>query len=369
MIPVNQPLISEQAKEKVIEALNSGWISSAGPNIAAFEKEFAKYIGTKFALTTTSGTTALQLSLAALGVKDNDEVIIPDQTMIACAFAPLYLGAKPVPVEVRSDNFNLDTEKLEKAITPKTKVIMPVHIYGHPVEMAEVLNIAKKHNLFVLEDCAEAHGAMYKEKRVGSFGDVNAFSFYGNKIITTGEGGMITTDNEEIYNQAKLLKDLYHDPKQRFVHPRVGYNFRMTNLQAGLGLGELQNIEKYLGKKNFIAAFYLNNLSDVSGLQFQKVSLYCQPVWWMFPVVLTQDFPKSREEFMAKLKENGVDTRTFFYPVHKQPALINLGYEFNDADFTNSNYLSARGLYLPSGLAITEEQLHTVVQVIKKVIN
>nr|MBP9670679.1 DegT/DnrJ/EryC1/StrS family aminotransferase [Candidatus Woesebacteria bacterium] len=246
MIPVNTPLITQDSKDLVAKALGEGWISSAGPYIEQFEQEFAKYLGVKHAISVNTGTAALHIALLSAGIGEGDEVIVPAFTMASSWMAVMYVGAKPIFVDVEADIYTINPNLIEQAITPKTKAIMPVHIYGHPADMDKVLSIAKKHNLIVIEDAAEAHGATYKGKLTGSIGDINAFSFYANKIITTGEGGMVTTNSDEFADIAKRMKDLSHSKAKRFIHDALGYNYRLTSMQAALGSGQLKHIDEFL---------------------------------------------------------------------------------------------------------------------------
>lgn len=241
-IPVNEPLIAKNATKYVLDCLETGWVSSAGTYIEKFEKAFAKYLGVKHAITTTSGTTALHLALLTLGIGSGDEVIVPTLTMIASVNSICYVGAIPVLVDSEPETGNIDPKKIEEKITKKTKAIMPVHLYGHPADMDKIMEIAKKYKLAVVEDAAEAHGAEYKGEKAGSFGKINCFSFYGNKIVTTGEGGMVVTNDDKLAERARSLKDLAHSKKRRFLHEELGYNFRMTNMQAALGLAQLEEI-------------------------------------------------------------------------------------------------------------------------------
>ncbi len=365
-IPVNAPAISPESKKYVIEALETGWISSAGPFITRFEEEFAAYLGVKHAVTTTSGTTALHLALLTLGIGAGDEVIVPDFTMIASIFAVIYTGAKPVFVDIDPETFCIDPALIEAKITPRTKAIMPVHIYGHACEMDEILAIAKRHGLAVIEDAAEAHGGEYGGRKCGSFGDINCFSFYGNKIITTGEGGMVVTDDDALAARARRLKDLAHSEKKRFWHEEVGYNYRMTNLQAALGLGELQNIGTYLRKKADMAAAYGRRLSGVKGLVLPVTKPGVKNVFWMYSVVLGEGFPLSRDAFRAALKERGIDTREFFPSSAAQPAIQKL--HPSAERFPVSEYVARQGLYLPSGLAITPEEIDRVCDAVMEIL-
>lgn len=368
MIPVNEPLISKNAIRYVTDCLKTGWISSAGKYLKEFEKNFAEFLGIKHAITTTSGTTALHLALLALGIKKGDEVILPSHTMMASAAAIVYTGATPVLVDVERDTWNMDVKLVEKKITKKTKAIMPVHIYGHPVNMDPVIALARKYHLSMVEDAAESTGAEYKGRLTGTIGDIGCFSFYANKIITTGEGGMVVTNNDKIANHARILKDLAHSPKKRFLHEEIGYNFRMTNMQAALGVAQLEEIEKYIKKKRWMAALYKERLSKIEGLTLPVEHNWAKNVYWMYGILVEKEFGITRNEFMQKLSGKGVDTRTFFIPMHKQPALIKLGL-FKGEKYPVSDEIGRRGLYLPSGLAITEEQIEIVCKAVKDIKN
>jgi perosamine synthetase len=365
MIPVNEPVIPKQAKKYVLDCLDTAWVSSAGTYVSRFEQKFASYIGMKYASTVSNGTAALHIALLMLNIGKGDEVIVPDLTIISCAFAVMYVGAKPVPVDVEAETGNLDPKKIEKAITKSTKAIMVVHLYGHAARMKEIMRIAKKHSLKIIEDAAEAHGGEYRGKKLGSFGDVSCFSFYGNKIVTCGEGGMVLTNNDQLYEQCILLKDLAHKKGRRFFHEEIGYNYRLTNMQAALGLGTLEQIEKSIKRKRSMATLYNKLLSDISFLKLPTESEYTKSVYWMYNIELSKDAPISRDQFMQKLHELGVDTRTYFYPLHAQPVLKK--YRIQKHAFPVSMRLSTRGLYLPSGLAITDAQIRTVSKVIHSI--
>jgi len=354
-VPVNEPIISAEAKQYVLEALESGWVSSAGKYIQEFEEAFARYLGVKHAMTTTSGTAALHLALAALSIGPGDEVIVPDFTMIASAFAVLHAGARPVFVDVDPEIFTLDPSRLAAAVTPRTKAIMPVHIYGHPADMDPILAFARERNIAVVEDAAEAHGAQYKNRLCGTMGTVNAFSFYGNKIITTGEGGMVVTDDDAIAARVRSLKDLSHSPKKRFVHETVGFNYRMTNLQAALGLGQMAHIEEFLKKKQWMADRYAQGLKDIPGLRLPITRPWAKNVYWMYAVLVDEQLGITRDAFRAELKKRGIDTRDFFTSCAAQPAIRALGSV--QGHFPVTENIAERGLYLPSGLALTEEQI------------
>jgi perosamine synthetase len=357
-VPVNEPVVTAEAKKYVMDALDTGWISSGGAYIDRFEKEFAAFIGVKHAITTTSGTTAIHLALAALGVGEGDEVIVPTFTMIGSIDPILYVRAKPVFIDSEMETFNMDVSQLERLITPKTKAIMPVHIYGHSVDMDPVLEIARKHGIPVMEDAAEAHGATYKGKKCGSLGAINCFSFYGNKILTTGEGGMVVTDDDQLAARARTLKDLAHSPARRFWHEEMGFNYRMTNLQAALGVGQMAHVEEFLQKKVWMAEAYAKGLQGVPGLRLPITKNYAKNVYWMYAVLIEKEFPLSKDQLRAALKERGIDTRDFFYSVASQPLVSQ--YVSADQHFPVAEDIQERGFYLPSGLALTQEQVDYV---------
>lgn len=366
MIPVNQPSISKNALKYISECVKTGWISSSGMYIKKFEDEFAKFVGVKHAITTTNGTTALHLALSTMGITKGDEVIVPSHTMMASAAAVVYTGATPVFVDVRRDSWNMDVNKVEKLINKKTKAIMPVHIYGLPVEMDLIIKLAKKYKLHIIEDAAESLGARYKNKMTGSIGDIGCFSFYANKIVTTGEGGMITTNNDKLAKRARMLKDLAHSPKRRFWHLEVGYNYRMTNMQAALGLAQLENANEYIRRKEWMANLYNKRLSKIPGITLPIKSKNSNNVYWMYGVLVEKEFGIKRDEFMKRLYKKDIDTRTFFIPMHKQPALTKLGFA-KTAKCPIAEEIGKRGLYLPSGLAITKTQINTVCKAIKDI--
>ena len=358
-IPVNEPAISKNALKYVTSCIKTGWISSAGNYLKDFEEKYAKFLGVKHAITTTNGTTALHLALLALGIKKGDEVILPSHTMMSSAAAIVYTGATPVLVDVESDTWNMDVSQIEKKINKRTKVIMPVHIYGHPVDMNFVIDLAKKYQLYIVEDAAESIGAKYKGKLTGTLGDIGCFSFYANKIITTGEGGMIVTSNDKIAKHARLLKDMAHSPQKRFLHKEIGFNFRMTNIQAALGVAQLEEVNKYIQKKRWMADLYNKKLSKIKGLTLPTERGWAKNVYWMYGIMVEKEFGITRDEFMQRLYQKEIDTRTFFIPLHRQPALKRLGL-FKGEKYPVSDEISRKGLYLPSGLAITEKQIRTV---------
>ena len=365
-IPVNQPTISSEAKNNIIDAVQTNWISSGGKFVNQFEKEYARVHSVKHAIAVSSGTAALHVALLSLGIKEGDEVIVPAFTMASSWMAILYTGAQPVFVDCELDTYNIDVLKIENKITNKTKAIMPVHIYGHPCEMDAIVKIAKKYNLFIIEDAAEAHGALYNNQLTGTFGDLGCFSFYGNKIITTGEGGMIITDNDKYAKKCRKIKDLHHS-KTRFIHDGIGYNYRMTNMQAAIGCGELLHFQEYLAKKEWIASTYKNLLKDISGIITPKTKSNVRNIYWMYGIIVDiKKYGIDKDQLRIKLKESGIDTRDFFYPPESHPILKNI---INNEKFLNAQYLANNGLYLPSGLALKKQQIEYICAKIKEISN
>ncbi len=367
MIPVNAPLLGARERELVLECLETSWISGRGPYVARFEEMFADYCGARYGVSTPTGTTALHLALAVLGIGPGDEVIMPALTIASCAFAIAYTGARPVLVDSEPATGNLDPAQVEAKITPRTRAIMPVHLYGHPVDMDPVLEIAQRHGLYVVEDAAEAHGALYQGRVAGGMGTIGCFSFYANKLVTTGEGGMMITSDETLARRADRLKELAHIPGHRFLHDEIGFNYQMTNLQAALGIAQLERIEESIAKKRWMADRYRELLTDVPGLLLPSEAPWARSVYWMYAVRVTEESPLSRDEVMAGLRERGVDTRTFFTPMHQQPVFQRLGW-FAGERYPVAEALSATGFYLPSGLAITDEQIQTVCAAVKSTI-
>ncbi|GAB6275361.1 MAG: DegT/DnrJ/EryC1/StrS family aminotransferase [Peptococcaceae bacterium] len=365
MIPVCEPLLEEKELAYVADCLKTNWISSKGKYIEAFEEGFAHYCGCKYGIATTSGTTALHLALASIGIGPGDEVIVPAFTMAATVFAIIYTGAKPVLVDAEPDTWNIDPAKIKEKVTSKTKVILPVHIYGHPCEMEAIMEVAGKYNLWVTEDAAEAHGAEYKGKKAGSLGHLSCFSFYANKIITTGEGGMVITNNEEVAQKARLLKDLAFSPEKRFLHNSIGFNYRMTNIQAAIGLGQLEKIDDLIAARRRNAYYYNRLLKDLPGITLPVERKEAKNVYWMYGILIEDEFGLSRDELMFKLKEKGIETRTFFYPMHQQPAFQEMGL-FAGEKYPVAEALSQKGLYLPSGSGLKKEEIEAVCQAIKE---
>lgn len=363
-IPVATPSLGEQELRNVIEAVRSGWVGSKGKFVKEFETEFARYIGVKYGVATSNGTTALHLALSSLEMSPEDEVIIPTLTFAAVANAILYTGAKPVFVDSHPTYWCIDPNKIEKKITERTKVIVPVHLYGHPCDMNMITKIAKDYGLYIVEDCAEAHGAEYKDKRVGSFGDIACFSFYANKIITTGEGGMCLTNDRILAERMELLRDHGMRPEKKYWHEVVGFNYRMTNLQAALGVAQSKKIDMFIKKKREVAKIYSDLLRNIDGITLHPEMSWAKNAFWLYSILVDEEkFGVSRDELMNKLVQRGIETRRFFYPIHSMPPYRNLpeGKEFPVAD-----RLACRGLNLPSSVKLAENEVCEIVEQIRK---
>jgi len=367
MIPVNEPLIGAREAEYVMECLKTGWISSEGKFIKEFEDRWAAYCGMKYGVAVSNGTVALQSAVACLDLKPGDEVIMPTFTIISCAQAVTYNGGVPVLVDADPRTWCMDVGQVEAKITSRTRAIMPVHIYGHPVDMALLWELARRHNLAIIEDAAEAHGAEYKGRRCGGLGDLNCFSFYANKIITTGEGGMVLTDREDYAERLRSLRNLCFKKERRFYHTELGNNFRLTNLQAAIGLAQLERIEESVRHKRWMGAAYTERLRDVPGLQLPVEEPWAKNVYWMYGVVLDESTGLDAAEFARRLAERGVMTRPFFLGMHEQPVLQQMGL-FIGERYPVAERLARQGLYLPSGMTLTESQVDRVCTAVRDVL-
>jgi len=361
MILLNQPVIGEEEITNVCSALRETYISGlVGKFKQEFEERFSAYCGVRYGISTTSGTTALHLALAVLGIGPGDEVIIPTLTNIATAFAVVYCGATPVVVDSESETFNMDVSQIESKITPKTKAIMPVHLYGHPVDMDPLLEIAHRYGLYVVEDAAEAHGAQYRGRRVGCLGDIGCFSFLANKIITTGEGGMVVTDNPEFAKKANSLKNLAFSSERKFLHHEIGFNYRLTNIQAAIGVAQLDRIDKVLIRKREIAEFYNQRFQNIEGLVLPVEKEWAYHVYWVYGFLVEEDkFGRSRDDVVSVFKERGIEPRTSFIPMHQQPVFHKMGI-LKDANCPVAEEVSRKGLYLSAGWGMMDEELEYI---------
>jgi len=368
MIFVNEPLLNGNEKKYLNECIDTGWVSSEGPFIKKFEEAFAKYVGVKHGVAVANGTASLETALFACGISEGDEVIMPAFTIISCPVACIRLGAKPVLVDIEPETWNMDVSQIEAKITDKTKAIMPVHIYGHPVDMDPVMELAEKYNLKVIEDAAEVHGAEYKGKKCGSIGHASSFSFYANKLVTTGEGGMVLTDNDDFAERARSYRNLCFKPAERFVHDEIGYNFRMTNLQAAVGLAQVERLEKIVDFKRRMGALYAEKLKDIKGIHFQVEKDWAKTVYWMYSLQLDESLGINAKDAMAGLKELGIGTRPFFRGLHQQKALNDKGL-FIGESYPVTEKAFEYGFYLPSGMTLTEEQVEEVCESVIKVLS
>ena len=367
MIPVNEPVLGKREKEMLAACVDTGWISSEGPFVKQFEEEMARCVGSKYGIAVSNGSAALDVSVSALGIGKSDEVIMPTFTIISCAAAIIRAGATPVLVDCDPHTWNMDVAQIEMMITSKTKAIMVVHIYGLPVDMDPILELSDKYGLRIIEDAAEMLGQTYKGRMCGSFGDVSAFSFYPNKHITTGEGGMVLTDDEKLADRCRSLRNLCFQKEKRFVHEELGWNFRMTNLQAAIGRAQLERLDEFISKKRTIGRYYTQFLEDIPGFQLPvEKTDYGQNIYWVYGIVLKDDVPFDAGEIMLRLKQHGIGTRPFFWPMHEQPVLKKMGL-FNGERYPVAENMARRGFYIPSGLALTEEQIKVVCRTLHEV--
>ena len=355
-IPVNEPLLDGNEKTYLIECIDTGWISSEGPFVKTFEEKFAAQVGRRYGVAVTNGSVALDAAVVALGIGPGDEVILPTFTIISCAAAIVRAGAVPVVVDSDPITWNMDVTQIEAKITPRTKAIMVVHIYGLPVDMDPVLALADHYGLQIIEDAAEMHGQTYNGKPCGSFGAISTFSFYPNKHITTGEGGMIVTDDPALAERCRSLRNLCFQPQKRFVHEELGWNLRMTNLQAALGLAQLERLQEFVARKRRLGDRYTQLLADQPGLQLPLAKTdYADNIYWVYGVVLRPEVPVDAEKIMHLLKHQNIGTRPFFWCMHEQPVFHKLGL-FEGVSCPVAENLARRGFYLPSGMALTEPQ-------------
>lgn len=366
-IPVNEPLLNGNEKKYLCECIDTGWISSEGPFVKEFEQKMSASAGRKYGIAVSNGTAALEVATQALGIGRGDEVIMPTFTIISCAMAITKLGGVPVLIDSNPHTWNMNVDEIESKITDKTKAIMIIHIYGLPVDVDPILKLAAKYGLKVIEDAAEMHGQTYRGKPCGSFGDISTFSFYPNKHITTGEGGMVVTDNEELAERCRLLRNLCFRKDVRYVHDEISDNYRFTNLQAAVGLAQLERLEEFVDRKRKMGKFYTEHLKNTPGIILPVESTdYADNIYWVFGIVLDNDISITNHDIQRMLAIEGIGTRTFFWCMHEQPVYRNANM-FLGEKYKNAEQLARKGFYIPSGLALTEEQMGEVVDKLKKV--
>jgi perosamine synthetase len=367
-IPVNQPLLDGNEKKYLNECIDTGWISSEGPFVQKFEEQFAARIGRKYGVAVANGSVALDAAVVALGIGAGHEVIMPTFTIISCAAAIVRAGAKPVLVDSDPVTWNMDVNQIEKRITPRTRAIMVVHIYGLPVDMDPILDVAQKYGLMIIEDAAEMHGQTYNGKPCGSFGEISTFSFYPNKHVTTGEGGMIVTDDPELANRCRRLRNLCFIPEKRFFHEELGWNFRMTNLQAALGLAQLERLDDFIVRKRRMGSRYSERLAGTPGLELPTArTSYAESIYWVYGLLLADDLPWDALDIMQRLAKKKVGTRPFFWPMHEQPVFAKMGL-FIGEHYPVAERMAQRGFYMPSGMALTDDQVDRAAAALKAVI-
>jgi len=359
MIPVNTPLFSGNEEKYLLECIKTGWISSEGPFISKFEDQFSNYVDRKYGIAVSNGSAALDIAIKALDIKKGDEVIVPTFTIISPVQSITNAGAIPVLIENEESTWNMDVLKIEEKITNKTKAILVVHIYGLPVDMDPILHLCEKYNLLLIEDAAELHGQTYKNRKCGSFGHISTFSFYPNKHITTGEGGMLVCNDGDIAEKCKKLRNLAFEPNgRRFIHNEIGWNYRMTNLQAAIGLAQLEKIETHIQRKREIGRRYMNNLAEIKNYQLPlEKTVYSENIFWVFGLVA--DNEKLCNDTVTELAKYNIGTRPFFWCMHKQPVFNKMNLFINDK-FPIAEKIASNGFYLPSGLGLTDDQIDYV---------
>lgn len=366
-IPVNEPLLNGNEKKYLCECIDTGWVSSEGPFVKEFEQKMSAAVGRTYGIAVSNGTAALEIAVRAIGIGPGDEVIMPTLTIISCAMAVTKLGAVPVLIDSDFSTWNMDVDKIEEKITSKTKAILLVHVYGLPVETEKVLELAKKYHLKVIEDAAEMHGQTYHGKPCGSFGEISTFSFYANKHVCTGEGGMVVTDDWELAQKCRSLRNLCFQPDARYVHEAISDNYRFTNLQAAVGLAQLERLEEFIERKKEMGKYYTERLRDVRGLMLPvEKTEYADNVYWVYGVVLEKGVLADNKEMQQRLAKKGIGTRAFFWCMHEQPVYQNEGLFLNEK-YPNAEYLARKGFYIPSGLALEKAQMDIVISAIKDI--
>lgn len=365
-IPVCEPFLNGNELKYVTDAVKTGWISSSGKYVTEFEEAFSKYCGVEYGVAVCNGTIALHLALVALGIGEGDEVIIPSFTMIATAFAVCYVGATPIFVDANKRTWNIDVNRIEEKITPRTRAIIPVHIFGNPCNMDAIVDIAKRHNIHIIEDAAEAHGAEYNGKKIGSFSSIGCFSFFANKNLTTGEGGMVVTSSKDLYDKCRYYKNMCFplEGPRNYMHKDIGYNYRMSNIHAAIGLAQTEKADEYRNMRIKNAGLYRKYLAECNGVVFQQDEDNALNVHWMNAIVIdSEKYGHSKDEVIQCLRENGIDTRLLFVGMHKQEVLKRYGC-ICDEDYPVTDWLSKNGFYLPSASNISEEQIKRISEII-----
>ena len=375
MIPVNEPLLLDEDFQRLQDCFKTGWISSAGAYVEEFEASWARYCGVSHGIAVSNGSTALQVAVEAVAIGANDEVIMPSFTIVSCASAVVRAGGVPVLVDCDPETWCMNTAQVAARITSRTRAIMVVHMYGHPVDMDPIMALARQHDLKVIEDAAEVHGALYCAGRdganpqwvkCGGIGHIATFSFFANKLITTGEGGMVITDDPQLAARCRAIRNLCFVPERRFLHKEHGYNFRLTNMQAALGVGQVDRIERIVERKRWAAAEYTQRLSGLKGLQLPSEQAWARSVYWVYALVIGEDVPMDAVSMAERLRALGVETRPFFLGMHEQPVFHNMGL-FAGERYPVAERIARRGLYVPSGLALTLEQIEAVSEAVKRV--
>lgn len=368
-IPVNEPLLDGNEKKYLTECIDTGWISSEGPFVKQFEEQFAARVGRRYGIAVSNGSVAIELAIAALKIAPGDEVILPTFTIISCAAAIVRAGAVPVVVDCDPVTWNLDVHQLEAKITPRTKAILVVHIYGLPTDLDPVIALANQYGLQIIEDAAEMHGQTYRDEPCGSFGAMSTFSFYPNKHITTGEGGMVVTDDPKLAERCRSLRNLCFQPQQRFLHEELGWNFRMTNLQAALGVAQLERLDEFVARKRHMGKQYTEQLAEISQLQLPLLQTdYASNIYWVYGVVLKDEVPFDAKAAMDYLRQFKIGSRPFFWCMHEQPVLKKMGL-FHDESCPVAEKIARRGFYIPSGLALKDEQIDYVAQIVSRMVH
>lgn len=366
-IPVSEPLIGDNVLPLVRECVETGWISSEGRFIPEFERKWAEFCGVEYGVAVSNGTTALQVAVAALKLEPGSEIIMPAYTIISCAIAIIEAGCVPVLVDCEPDTWCMNLDEVEAKITARTRAVMPVHMFGHPVDMRRLMQLAAKHRLFVVEDAAESHGAEVEGRRVGGIGNMGCFSFYANKIITTGEGGMVVTNDREFADRLRSLRNLGFRKDRRFLHTEIGHNYRLTNLQAAVGVAQVERVADHVEQKRWMAARYREGLAGLNQIALPVERNWAKNVYWMYGLVLADDVPFDAIEFARRLRNRGIDTRPFFLGMHEQPVFHDRGL-FKGEKHPVSERLARRGLYVPSGLRLTQSQIDRVCDSVRAVL-